>query len=246
MNMDNDNKIYGVITGTVVENYNPDYLGKIKVTYSFGETGKNKSGWIPVAVPYVSQEAGMYFFPEMGTEVLISFILGNINRPVVVGSLWNNNIKTPKNVDFEKNTIKMIHTKAGHKIIFNEEPDKETIEIITKKGLQINLTDSDEKATITDNNKKTAVTVDFKNGSIDLNADKKVTLSVGGTAGVTVESNSIKLSSGSIEIKGTQSLKTEGQTTSINGSSIEISAQGSLKASSSGIFEAKGSLIKLN
>ncbi len=246
MQMMNDNCIHGVITGTVVENYNKDYPGKIRVTYAFGESGINKSGWVPIAMPYVSNDAGIYFFPEVGSEVLLSFILGNVNRPIVIGSLWNTSVKIPTILDHEKNTVKLIQTKAGHKMIFNEEADKETIEITSKKGLTIKYSDADEKITVTDANGKTSVKVDCKNGALALDAEKKITLSIGGTVAITVESNAVTISSGTVSIKGSQSLKTEGQTTSISGSSIEIAAQGSLKASSSGIFEAKGSLIKLN
>lgn len=246
MNVKNDNKIHGVITGTVVENYNKDYPGKIKVTYSFGESGKNKSGWIPVAMPYVSANSGIFFFPEVGTEVIISFVLGNLNRPIVVGSLWNTKVKMPTDVDLEKNTVKLIQTKGGHKIVFNEEQDKETIEISSVKGLKIKISDADEKLEITDSGGKSSFTANFKSGEISLDAEKKVVLSVGGTPALTIESNAFKVSSGAVEIKGSQSLKAEGQTASIGGSSLEITAQGSLKLSSSGILEAKGSMLKLN
>ncbi|MFI3227522.1 MAG: phage baseplate assembly protein V [Clostridia bacterium] len=246
MNIKTDNKIHGVITGTVVENYNKDYPGKVKVTYSFGEKGKNKSGWIPVSMPYVSSEAGVFFFPEVGSEVLISFILGNINRPIVTGSIYNTSVKMPSTIDYEKNTVKLIQTKAGHKIIFNEEADKETIEITSKKGLTIKYSDADEKITITDSGAKSSITADFKSGGITIDAEKKLVLSVGGTAALTVESNKATLTSGTLEVKGTQSLKLEGQTTSVSGSSVEIAAQGSMKVSSSGILEAKGTMVKLN
>lgn len=242
----NDSQISGVLTGTVVENYNKDYPGKVKVTYAFGEDGKNKSGWVPIAMPYVSNEAGFYLFPEVGSEVVVSFVLGNPNRPIVIGSLWNTKVTMPKTVDFEKNTVKLLQTKAGHKIIFNEETDKETIEITSKKGLTIKYSDADETMKLTDASAKSAVTIDFKNGAITLNAEKKVTLSVGGTAAITVESNAVKISSGSIDIAASQSLKAEGQTTSISGSTVEMAAQGSLKVSSSGVAEIKGTMVKVN
>lgn len=246
MNVKNDNKIHGVITGTVVENYNKDYPGKVKVTYSFGETGKNKSGWIPVSMPYISSEAGMFFFPEVGTEVVISFVLWNINRPIVVGSLYTTSVKMPSTIDLEKNTIKLIQTKSGHKIAFNEEKDKETIEITSINGLTIKFSDADEKLTLTDKNAKSSIDVNFKSGAITIDAEKKLELSVGGTAAITIESNKLSLSSGAVEIKGSQSLKAEGQTASISGSSVELSAQGSLKVSSSAMLEVKGSMVKIN
>ena len=39
-------KAPGLVSGIVLENYDEKYPGMVKVEYSAGETGKNKSGWI--------------------------------------------------------------------------------------------------------------------------------------------------------------------------------------------------------
>ena len=70
-------KAPGLVSGIVLENYDEKYPGMVKVEYSAGETGKNKSGWIPVASFYAGKEHGAYFLPEIGSEVLVAFILGN-------------------------------------------------------------------------------------------------------------------------------------------------------------------------
>lgn len=239
-------KVNGIMAGTILENYNKDFLGMVKVAYAFGEKGKNTSGWIPVCMPYTGQEFGMYFLPEVGTEVIINFIMGNIDKPVVIGSLWNKKIKMPKTAPNEKNTIKMIETKCGHKIVFKEEEKKEGIEIITKTGLKIILLDEKSQITISDKDGKNTILLDGKSGGISLDAEKKIELKVGGTPVITLDKSKAEITTNNITIKGKQGLKMEGQSLNLKGSTIEIKAQGSLKINSSGIGEIKASLLKLN
>lgn len=239
-------KIPGVITGTVLENYNKDYLGKIKVSYSFGEKGKNTSGWIPVSMPYVAEQSGTYFLPEVGTEVLISFIMGNMNRPIVIGSLWSESVKMPTDLGHEKNTVKMIKTKAGHQIVFGEEKDKESIQITSKSGISFQMLDKEEKLVITDKNKKNTLSFDFKNGTIALDAEKSISLKVGGTDVIKAEKSSASIESSAVKVEAKQKLEVKGQTTSVQGSTLELKSSASLKANASGILEIKGSLVKLN
>ncbi len=239
-------QIYGVMTATILENYNKDYLGMVKISYAFGEKGKNTSGWVPFVMPYVGAEAGTYFMPEVGTEVLVSFIMGNVDKPVVVGSLWSDKVKRPTELDYEKNTVKMIKTKAGHQIVFNEETDKESITITSKKGINILLSDEKEQLTMTDTNKKNEVTVDFKGGALTLNAETKINLQVGGTNVITVEKSALTLESTGITVKASSKLDMQGQATSLSGSTLELKSDASFKANSSGILEIKGTMVKLN
>ena len=52
----------GLVSGIVLENYDKEYPGMVKVEYNSGEEGKNKSGWIPVASFYSGKDYGSYFF----------------------------------------------------------------------------------------------------------------------------------------------------------------------------------------
>lgn len=239
-------KIYGIITGTVLENYNKDYLGKVKVSYSFGETGKNTSGWVPISMPYVSTGAGMYFMPEVGTEVIISFIMGNLNKPVVVGYLYSEKVTMPTDLDHEKNTVKMIKTKGGHQITFGEEADKEHLTITSSTGITISLLDKEEQISISDKDKKNKILLDIKGGGITLDAEKTISLKIGGSDVISLTSSKATIAADSISLSGTQKLEASGQSTSISGSSMELSADASFKASTSGVMELKGSLVKLN
>lgn len=241
-----NDRVYSVISGIVKENWDENYPGKVKVEYFLGEDGKNISGWVPVAMPYVSDKSGMYFLPEIGTEVVIAFLLGDRNCPVVMGSLWNQKVKLPEQTAEKDNNVKKIRTKNGQEIIFSGEPDKQKITIQTKGGISVTLDDEQQCASVTDKDGKNRILLNAKEGSLSLEAEKKLELKVGGKALVSLEKDSVSLSAGKIQEKATQSMSLEGQSMNLKGSSMQLKADGSLKAESGGIAEFKGSMVKIN
>ena len=126
--------IGGIVTGTVKENYNKDFPGKVKVELLLGEEGKNVTGWIPVMTTYGGNGYGNLFLPEVDSEVVVAFHMGDRNRPIVIGCLWSDKNQFPPETVKEENPIKTIMTKAGSVITFDDTKDKEMISIKTKKG----------------------------------------------------------------------------------------------------------------
>ena len=241
-----DDRLYSITSGIVKENWDEKHPGSVKVEYFLGEQGKNTSGWVPVAMPYVSDKSGIYFQPEIGTEVVIAFLLGDRNCPVVMGSLWNQKVGLPEETAEKENNVKRIRTKNGQEIVFSGEPDKQKIAIQTKAGLSVMLDDETQCATITDKDGKNKITLNAKDGSLALEAEKKLELKVGGKALVSLEKDSVNLSAGKIQEKAGQSMSLEGQSMNLKGSTMQLKADGSFKAESGGIAEFKGSMVKIN
>ncbi|MCW5581315.1 MAG: type VI secretion system tip protein VgrG, partial [Luteimonas sp.] len=69
-----------------------DALGRIKVKFHWqhgGEATAERSCWLRVAQRYAGPGVGAQFLPRVGQEVLVAFLEGDIDRPVVVGALYN-------------------------------------------------------------------------------------------------------------------------------------------------------------
>ncbi len=241
-----ENRMFSVITGIVRENWDKEHPGQVKVEYFLGEKGKSGSSWVPVAMPYIWDKAGMYFLPEVGSEVVVAFQMGDRNSPIVIGSLWNKEMVLPEKTANEKNSIKKIRTKGGHEIIFSEEEKKEYMEIHTPGAMTVSLSDEKKEIAISDADKKNRIFISGEKGTVTVDGEKKLELSIGGQSLVTLEKDKVTITAGTISLKAKQSLKLQGQTTDIKGSSVQIKADGSLKAESSGVAQIKGSMVKIN
>lgn len=239
-------QIFGLVLGTVKENWDEENKGRVKVEYQLGEKGRMVSSWAPVASPYTASDCGMYFLPEVGNTVLILFEGGNTSKPVVIGSLWGSSTPMPAKVPQEKNPVKVIKTKGGTEIAISDEEGKESLSLTTKGGLTISLSEEKKTVTIQDSEGENSVLLNGEEGKLTLNAKKELILSVGGTAVVTVESNKAAVKSGTVSLEGSQKLELKGQTMDIKGSQIQMKADASAKVESGGITEVKGNMVKIN
>ena len=101
----------------VIDNNDPESLGRVKVSFYWG-TGSTKTEWIRVMQYYSGSSRGMYWRPEIGDEVLVSFENGNIDFPYVSGSHYNGQAK-PEFFD-SKNSIKGWKLRFGMLLKFVE------------------------------------------------------------------------------------------------------------------------------
>jgi type VI secretion system secreted protein VgrG len=65
-----------------------DALGRIKVRFPFVR-GQHSSAWVRVSQPWAGNGFGQVWLPRIGDEVLIAFIGGDPDKPIVTGSLYN-------------------------------------------------------------------------------------------------------------------------------------------------------------
>lgn len=238
----------GILTGLVKENWDEEHPGMVKVEYFLGEKGKNETGWVPVAVPYAGNEFGFYALPEVGTEVVLAFRMGNRNCPIVLGCIWNGQSAVPKETANENNTVKKLLTKGGCEIQISEEEDAEQILIHTPKGLQLLLEDKEETVKISDSESKNGMTVDSKNGTVTLFADKSMEFNVGGDAMLSLNGTQkeIKLAGGKLAANADQTVELKGQTVKLEGTSTQIKGSGTLKLEADGTAQLKGAMVQLN
>ena len=132
---------HSVVVGIVTNNQDPDGMARVKVRFPWLAEDA-ESHWIRIASPMAGNGRGMVFLPEVDDEVLLAFENGDLNRPYVLGALWNGEDNPPETNSDGRNNIRKIRSRSGHEIVFNDTSGTEKLEIKTNAGHQIVLDDS--------------------------------------------------------------------------------------------------------
>ncbi|NHZ83394.1 type VI secretion system tip protein VgrG [Massilia sp. CCM 8695] len=97
-----ETKIHGIQTATVVgpagEEIHTDEFGRVRVQFHWDRAGTNdekSSAWLRVATPWAGANFGMTAIPRINGEVLVQFIDGNPNRPIITGMVPNADTMPP-------------------------------------------------------------------------------------------------------------------------------------------------------
>jgi type VI secretion system secreted protein VgrG len=142
-----------VIVGPSGEEIYTDEHGRVKVQFFWDREGganENSSCWVRVAQSWAGKKWGAFFLPRIGHEVLVEFLEGDPDRPVVTGSVYNAQNKPPYDLPAEKtkSTLKSNSSKDGagfNEIRFEDKKDSEQVFIHAQKDMDVRvLNDSKE------------------------------------------------------------------------------------------------------
>jgi uncharacterized protein involved in type VI secretion and phage assembly len=77
---------FGKYRGTVVDNKDPLFSGRVKVSvpYAMGDV----NDWALPCFPYAGTQAGVFVVPPVGANVWVEFEGGDIDRPIWVGGFF--------------------------------------------------------------------------------------------------------------------------------------------------------------
>lgn len=104
-----------------------DQYGRIRVKFHWDRQSKGdelSSCWVRVARQSAGNMWGTMFVPHIGHEVLVSFLDGDPDRPIVVGSVYNGTNKAP--ADLPDNAYKsIIRDFYGNEIVMDATPGTE-------------------------------------------------------------------------------------------------------------------------
>ncbi len=81
-----------VVTGPQGDEIHTDRYGRVKVRFHWDRLGRgdqDSSCWIRVAHPWAGQNWGMVAIPRIGQEVVVEFLEGDPDRPLITGSVYN-------------------------------------------------------------------------------------------------------------------------------------------------------------
>ena len=242
-------RMYAVAVGKVTDICDPQGLGRVKVDFPWlaadnddavvvdEKDRRAHSYWARVATMMGGGGRGSFFIPDVGEEVLVAFEHGELDRPVVIGMLWNKDDKPPVTMDEQgKNHVRGIYTKAKHQIVLDDSDDKGSILIVDKTGKNRILIDS--------TNKKMEIAVDGDmtikaTGNIEITADKNITISAKQNVEVKATADAKIEATGAAALKGSRQVTVEASgMTEVKGANVGIKG--------SAMTEVQGGLVKIN
>lgn len=86
--------VHGPQTAIVLDQTDPDGFGRIKVRFHWDHAGASTC-WLRVAQQWGGAELGAQWIPRVGMEVLVVFLEGDPDRPIVAQSLYNADNRHP-------------------------------------------------------------------------------------------------------------------------------------------------------
>jgi phage baseplate assembly protein V len=108
------------VIGLVVDNVDPEKLARVKLKFP-SLPGQGTSTWAPIAALGAGADRGWFFLPEVDDEVLVMFEHGDIDRPVVIGALYNGVDKPPDASRGGGGRRRSIVSRSGSRIVLDDE-----------------------------------------------------------------------------------------------------------------------------
>lgn len=136
-----------VVVGKAGEEIWTDKYGRIKVQFHWDRRGKkdeNSSCWVRVAQGWAGKGYGAWFLPRIGQEVVISFLEGDPDRPLVTGSVYNAQ-QTLTYALPDNQTRSWVHTRSSkggggfNEIFLDDKKDEELINIVAQKDYKAHV-----------------------------------------------------------------------------------------------------------
>lgn len=221
-----------------------DAQGRVHVRFFWDTSGENTI-WLRVAEPYAGKGYGAQFIPRVGHEVLVSFLHGDPDAPIITGQIYNTKNKPPF---IEKNTTRSgIRSKlAGeaNEWEFDDKQGKELIAIRAARDFNVDVRNdavfdiANDDTILVGANRKLTVQRDFvtkvaetiktsakrRETAIDQDETltaKTITLEADSKLVLKVGASSIELTSAGIKIS-TNTLTVEGK------SKVDVTSSGAL------------------
>ena len=215
--------VAGSQTATVVgpggEEIFTDKYGRVKVQFHWDRQGKknaDSSCWARVSTLWAGKQWGMIHIPRIGQEVIVDFLEGDPDQPIVTGSVYNAEMMPPWALPANK-TQSGIITRSSlgggpanfNSIRFEDKKGSEQLFIHAEKNQDIEVENDEthwvghDRAMVIDHDKSEhvknnkAITVD-KNHTEQIG--KAMTINVGSTLTETVAINYMETVGGAMEL----------------------------------------------
>jgi type VI secretion system secreted protein VgrG len=114
-----------VVVGPAGEEIYPDKYGRVKVQFHWDRLGKkneNSSCWVRVSQPWAGKNWGAINIPRIGQEVIVEFLEGDPDRPIITGRVYNDDQMPPYTLPdhMTRTTFMSRSTKGAGSANYNE------------------------------------------------------------------------------------------------------------------------------
>ena len=136
-----------IVVGPKGEEIYTDDAGRVKVKFHWdraAEKNEKSSCWMRVSQPWTGEGWGAMFLPRIGQEVIVSFLDGDPDRPIVTGRVYNGANPVPHGLPASKtkSSIMTNSTKGGggsNELTFDDAKGSEMILLHGQKDLTVNV-----------------------------------------------------------------------------------------------------------
>jgi type VI secretion system secreted protein VgrG len=251
-----------IVVGERGEEVSTDEYGRVKLQFHWDRDGKSNetsSCWVRVQQGWAGKGWGTMFIPRIGMEVVVSFLEGDPDRPLVTGCVYNADNTVPYALpdNHTRSTIKSNSSKGGggfNEIRFEDKKDSEEIFVQAEKDFNRVVKNNDTLKVGFEKADKGDQTIQINNDqSVEIGNNRSVTiksndtLKVGGDQSVKADKTIVVEATTSIELKvGSSSIKIEPARITIKAPEIALQADANLEAKAGAMVTIQGSLVKIN
>jgi len=199
----------------VVDNNDPEKMGRIKVKFPWNES--DETPWVRLAVPHAGSDRGWLSLPEIDDEVLIGYEQNNPDLPIALAALYNKDTALPADPG-DKNDIKVFMTRSGNQICFTDADGSEEINIAMKDGKnQIVMQLSGPSITV-----KSEGDISIEGNNVSIKAQQEVKIEAGTDLNAKASANVNLEASANLKAKSSAMMNVEGGMTTVKGNPIQL------------------------
>ncbi|WP_276644015.1 type VI secretion system Vgr family protein, partial [Siccibacter turicensis] len=244
------------VTGPAGEEIYCDKYGRIKVQFPwdrYGTQNDQSSCWVRVSQGWAGGQYGMVAIPRIGHEVVVSFLEGDPDQPIVTGRTYHATNLSPYPLPQHK--TRMVLRSDTHKgdgyneLSFEDEAGKEEVFLRAQKNMAVRVLNSKDERV--EYNRTTSIGHDDE---LVIANDRKIT--VEGNQDHKTTGNRVSLTEGDVgiqvkgdlaqKIAGVFSIDSAGDLTIQSGSKLTLRVGGSFVVVHAGGVDVKGPAINLN
>jgi type VI secretion system secreted protein VgrG len=157
-----------VVVGPRGHEVHTDKHGRVKIQFHWdldGHRDEHSSCWIRVAQAWAGEAFGALFMPRVGMEVLVTFLGGDVDRPVVTGALYHAAHPPPFGLPAGALTSGIVTRSVPggggqHELSFHDTRGKELIRVSSERDLELTAK-NDSRLHVTMNRSDTVGQDDF-------------------------------------------------------------------------------------